>query len=156
MFMLLKCNFEPILLIINFILADGIWNLTMSRIRAWFKTYSVPMNIVIGVVLDANRDGTRDPDSDYANKFMGVAIPTHFYVVITRCGVSSKSLQSCGVEDLKVLGLVLQHPKQPGVSYCKGWEGEVLRHILTLLTTHPHSFDDTLPTSGFSLHITDF
>ena len=94
--------------------------MTKSHIRAWFKTYNVPMNVVIGVVLDANRDGTRDPDSGYANKFMGVAIPTHFYVVITRCGVSSKSLRSCGVKDLKVLGLVLQHPKQPGVSSYDG------------------------------------
>ena len=112
-----------------FIPAEGIWQLTVSRIRAWFKTYSVPMNVVIGVVLDANRDGTRDPDSDYANKFMGVAIPTHFYVVITRCGVSSKSLRSCRVEDLKVLGLVLQHPKQLGVS---SYDGEYFAFIIFL------------------------
>ena len=86
-------------------------------ISTWFKTYNVPMNIIYGVVLDANRDGSRDPDSTYSDKFMGVAIPTHFYVVMTRCGVTGTSLQACAVKDLIVQGLVLQHPKEPGVSH---------------------------------------
>ncbi len=74
------------------------------------------MNIITGVILDSNRDGIRDRDFDYEDKFMGVAIPTHFYVVITRCGVGGRSLSSCAVKDLRVLGLILQHPKELGVS----------------------------------------
>ena len=87
-----------------------------SYLRELFGKFHAQMNIVTGVILDANRDGARDPDNSYANKFMGVAIPTHFYVIVTRCAVNDTSLANCLEADLRVLGLVLQHPTPAGVS----------------------------------------
>jgi len=89
--------------------------LVKSHIRGLFKKFHAQMNVIAGVILDANRDGTRDPDANYADKFMGVAIPTHFYVIVTRCTVNNSTLGNCPETDLEVLSLVLQHPTPAGV-----------------------------------------
>ena len=72
-------------------------------------------------VLDANRGRTRDEDQQYTwwvnNKTGGVAIPTHFYTVVVRC-VNNQGLEpaDCKPEQLDAVGMLFQHPTEPGVS----------------------------------------
>ena len=76
---------------------------------------------MLGSVLDINRDGTRDNDQKYTwwvnNKTGGVAIPTHFYAVVVRC-VNDRGLEpaDCKPEQLDAVGMLFQHPTEPGVS----------------------------------------
>jgi hypothetical protein len=71
--------------------------------------------------LDANRDGGRDNDQEYTwwvnNKIGGVAIPTHFYAMVVRC-VDDRGLEpaDCKSEKLDAVGMLFQHPTEPGVS----------------------------------------
>ena len=66
-------------------------------------------------MLDNNRDGLRDQDSTYKTFYKDMAVPSHFYLVVTRCSVM-KELNACGVDHLEVLGMLFQHPLAPGVS----------------------------------------
>ena len=79
--------------------------MVMQRIRAWLKIYGVPLNVIMGVIMDDN--GVEDID---------LPVPSDFYIIVSRCTKTGTSLQSCAVEDLAVLGLVLQQPRQAGVS----------------------------------------
>ena len=73
----------------------------------------------MGSVLDANRDGRRDNDTSYtwwvSNKVGGVAIPTHFYVVVVRCTDSGVEPANCGSDKLDAVGMLFQHPTELGV-----------------------------------------
>ena len=78
--------------------------------------YHTPLHVILGVALDANDDGLRDDDSTYLHKCLGMTIPTHLFVVVTRCVVGG-DLKTCAVHDLALMGLLLQHPLQAGVSW---------------------------------------
>ena len=73
----------------------------------------------MGSALDVNRDGERDSDANYTlwvNGSGGVAIPTHFYAVVVRC-INDDGLEpsDCEPDQLDAVGLLLQHPTEPGV-----------------------------------------
>ena len=87
-------------------------------LKNWIDVYST-LNILVGSVLDANRDGHRDSDSAYPHLREGVAIPSHMFVVVTRCERAVVEIRNCPVADLKVLGMLFQHPVQRGVSGVK-------------------------------------
>ena len=71
--------------------------------------------------MDTDRDGKRDNDASYSwwvsNRTRGVAIPTHFYAVVTRCG-SDNGVEpaDCNLDQLDTVGMLFQHPTEPGVS----------------------------------------
>ena len=79
------------------------------------EAYST-LNVMLGSVLDADRDGRRDSDSAYPDWVEGVALPSHMFVVVTRCGREGVKLEKCLVADLEVLGMLFQHPPETGVS----------------------------------------
>ncbi len=98
------------------------WDPVRSLLNDWLGVYST-LNIMVGSVLDANRDGLRDSDSSYPNFTDGVAVPSHFFVVVTRCGLHGVELGACPVEDLQVLGMLFQSPLETGVSGGEGGGG---------------------------------
>lgn len=86
-----------------------------SALADWLNAYG-PLNIMVGSGLDANRDGLRDSDSAYPAIKEGVAIPSHMFVVVTRCSNQGVELESCDSADLQALGMLFQHPLESGVS----------------------------------------
>ena len=88
-------------------------------LRSWANSSTI--HVLLGSVLDADRDGRRDSDEDYTwwinNSVGGVAIPTHFYAVVVRCA-NDKGLEptECEPNQLDALGMLFQHPTEPGVS----------------------------------------
>ena len=49
-----------------------------------------------------------------------MAIPTHFYAVVTRCGSGSGvEPADCDLEQLDTIGMFFQHPTEQGVSLKK-------------------------------------
>ena len=78
------------------------------------------IHVILGSVLDTNRDGEWDNDTNYTRwvgSEGGVAIPTHFYAVVTRC-VNDDGTEpaDCEPNQLDAVGLLFQHPTEPGVS----------------------------------------
>ena len=49
------------------------------------------------------------------NKVGGVAIPTHFYAVVVRCTDSGVEPTNCDSDKLDAVGMLFQHPTEPGV-----------------------------------------
>ena len=86
--------------------------------RSWANSSTI--QVFLGSVLDANRDGKRDDDASYTwwvnDTVGGVAIPTHFYAVIVRC-VNDEGVEpaDCKPEQLDAVGMLFQHPTEPGV-----------------------------------------
>ena len=86
--------------------------------RSWANSSTV--HVFLGSVLDANRDGKRDEDASYTwwvdDIVGGVAVPTHFYAVIVRC-VNDEGVEpaDCKPEQLAAVGMLFQHPTEPGV-----------------------------------------
>ena len=97
----------------------GVWVPLQRLLRSWANSSTI--HVMLGSVLDTNRDGTRDNDQKYIwwvnNKTGGVAIPTHFYAVVVRC-VNDQGLEpaDCKPEQLDAVGMLFQHPTEPGVS----------------------------------------
>ena len=75
--------------------------------------------------MDTDRDGARDVDGDYIQwmgRAGGVAVPTHFYAVVVRC-VNDEGLEptDCKADQLDALGMLFQHPTEPGVNIINNW-----------------------------------
>ena len=94
----------------------GVW---IPLLRSWANSSTI--HVLLGSVLDANSDGRRDNDEDFTwwvnNRIRGVAILTHFYAVVVRC-INDKSLEpaDCKSEQLDAVGMLFQHPTEPGIS----------------------------------------
>ena len=95
------------------------WTPLEQLLRSWARNFST-INVILGSVLDTDRDGRRDSDASYnwwlGNRTGGVAIPTHFYAVVTRCGSGSGAEPAdCDLEQLDTVGMLFQHPTEQGV-----------------------------------------
>ena len=87
-------------------------------LRSWAINFST-IHIILGSVLDVNRDGERDNDADYTRWVggsRGVAIPSHFYAIVVRCKSEGMEPADCKANQLDALGLLFQHPTADGVS----------------------------------------
>ena len=97
-----------------------VWSPLEQQLRSWARNFST-IHVILGSVLDTNRDGKRDRDVDYSwwvdDNDGGVAIPTHFYAVVTRCrGSDGVEPADCDLDQLDAVGMLFQHPTEPGVS----------------------------------------
>ena len=101
---------------LHFFVSLEVWYPVLFALIDWIEAYP-SLNIMMGSVLDANRDGLRDPDSTYPRFKEGVVLPSHMFVVVTRCGRHGVDVQKCPTEDLLVLGMFFQHPLETGVSW---------------------------------------
>ena len=89
-------------------------------LRSWAANFS-NINIILGSVLDVDRDGKRDSDNDYSwwtHGKGGVAIPSHFYAIVVRCKSEGMEPADCKPDQLDALGLLFQHPTENGVCLC--------------------------------------
>lgn len=96
----------------------AVWLQFEEMVRSWALKFST-IHVTVGSVLDANRDGERDRDSDYTwwmDSMGGVAVPTHFYAVVVKCVHKGMELAKCNPDQLDALGLLFQHPTEVGVS----------------------------------------
>lgn len=91
---------------------SDVWFPVLHALSDWLRTYHM-LHIIVGSVMDADRNGLRDPDSAYP-RVEGVAVPSHVFVVVTRCG-DGGALESCDAGDLEVLGMLFRHPLETGV-----------------------------------------
>jgi DNA/RNA endonuclease G (NUC1) len=97
-----------------------VWIPLEQLLRSWARNFST-IHVILGPVLDTDRDGRRDSDASYSwwvgGRTGGVAIPTHFYAVLTRCGSGSGAEPAdCDLEQLDTVGMLFQHPTEVGVS----------------------------------------
>ena len=86
--------------------------------KSWAIKFGT-VHVILGSILDTDRDGTRDEDGDYiqwVGGAGGVAVPTHFYAVVVRC-VNDEGMEpaDCKTEQLDTVGMLFQHPTEPGV-----------------------------------------
>ena len=90
----------------------GVWIPLIELLRSWANSSAI--HVLLGSVLDANRDGKRDNDANYSwwvgDEVGGVAIPTHFYTVVVRCLSSGVEPADCDPGKLDTAGLLFQHP----------------------------------------------
>ena len=89
-----------------------------EMLKHWATRFST-IHVILGSVLDNNKDGERDSDTNYTwrlGRAGGVAIPSHFYGVFVRCksggGVEPAD---CELDQLDAVGLLFQHPTEAGV-----------------------------------------
>lgn len=88
-------------------------------VRSWAMSFGT-IHVLVGSVLDGNRDGERDEDDNYTWWLKGeegsIAIPTHFYAVVVRC-VNDKGVEpeNCATNQLDAIGLLFHHPTAEGV-----------------------------------------
>ena len=91
------------------------------QVEVWLRFWLLNLgtkaiHIIIGSVLDINRDGKRDNDANYTWWVDGegdVAIPSHYYAVVVRC-VTGDGME-CQEDQLDAIGLLFQHPTELGV-----------------------------------------
>ena len=88
-------------------------------LRSWAVKFGT-IHVILGSILDADRDGSRDRDGDYiqwVGGAGGVAVPTHFYAVVVRC-VDGDGVEpaDCKTDQLDAVGMLFQHPTEAGVS----------------------------------------
>ena len=103
----------------NVFIIVGVWVPLQRLLKSWANSSTI--HVLLGSVLDVNRNGRRDNDQEYTwwvnNKTGGVAIPTHFYAMVVRC-VNNQGLElaDCKPEQLDAVGMLFQHPTEAGVS----------------------------------------
>ncbi len=96
-----------------------VWKPLISRLSNWAKLHST-IHIILGVVLDSNHDGFRDPEGEYqwwTNGTRSLAVPTQFYAIAVRCLDDGLEPYMCGYEQLDTIGFLFEHPLAPGVSF---------------------------------------
>ena len=94
------------------------WQPLEKTLKSWAIKFDT-IHVILGSVLDTDRDGARDEDGDYiqwVDSTGGVAVPTHFYAVVVRC-VNDEGVEpaDCKPEQLDAVGMLFQHPTEPGV-----------------------------------------
>ncbi|XP_064385696.1 venom phosphodiesterase 2-like [Halichondria panicea] len=95
-----------------------VWKPLISRLSNWAKLHST-IHIILGVVLDSNHDGFRDPEGEYqwwTNGTRSLAVPTQFYAIAVRCLDDGLEPYMCGYEQLDTIGFLFEHPLAPGGS----------------------------------------
>ena len=96
----------------------AVWLQFEETMRSWAVKFGT-IHVMVGSVLDANRDGERDNDGDYTwwvDGVGGVAVPTHFYAVVVKCVKNGVEPAKCNPDQLDAVGLLFQHPTEIGVS----------------------------------------
>ena len=83
-------------------------------LRHW-ATNSSAIHVILGSVLDNNKDQERDNDANYTRRVggaEGIAIPSHFYGIAIKCK-SSNGMEpaDCELDEVDTIGLHFQHPR---------------------------------------------
>ena len=121
------------------------WLPLEKLLRSWAVNFTT-IHVILGSVLDADRDGERDKDADYVHRVggaKGVAIPSHFYAVVVRC-INDEGLEpaDCDRNQLDALGLLFQHSTEPGVSLNVTIVGvHLVRSKVILIKTFTRGFE---------------
>ncbi|XP_033103056.1 venom phosphodiesterase-like [Anneissia japonica] len=113
-----------------------------TSIRHWSNAYG-RINVIAGTAFDYNADGLADDAVALSNKNKtvdGQLVPTHYYVVVTRCAEGELN-KEC--PDIKMVAFILRH--MDGIQTCKPptefLETHVARvrdvELLTGLIFHP-------------------
>ncbi|XP_065915476.1 venom phosphodiesterase 2-like [Dysidea avara] len=107
----------------------GLWLVAENKVREWALQYST-IFVISGCVLG---DGRRDPDGNY-NWWIGgyehVAVPTHFYKILSRCNATNiTTFSKCPVDNLLTMTFLFKHVNS-GVP-----SDDSTRYLLDSLTT---------------------
>ncbi|XP_070556164.1 ectonucleotide pyrophosphatase/phosphodiesterase family member 3-like isoform X2 [Ptychodera flava] len=110
-----------------------LWDYMADNILGWADKYN-GVNVISGALFDYNYDGHRDSDDDLADhesqaKFGDTWIPSHYYVIVTRCPGDQAYGSSC-TDDLEVLPFILRDSS--GIEICQTQERYLQLNIATV------------------------
>ncbi|XP_070555665.1 ectonucleotide pyrophosphatase/phosphodiesterase family member 3-like [Ptychodera flava] len=94
---LLTSNTVP--MYVNFY--EGIYEFLTDKLYYWADEFN-GINVIVGPIFDSNHDGLLDKHSDLATFSAWVGntpMPTHFFVILTRCSRGTQVSQYCRLED---------------------------------------------------------
>ncbi|PIK41676.1 putative venom phosphodiesterase 2 [Apostichopus japonicus] len=93
---------------------DDVWSQMVNQLRSMASDRDIL--VVAGPAFDTNRDGTRDSYQDIAFRSYAwvekTPVPTHYYLVVTRCQDATQSVSLCPVEDLETVAYIFPHTKE--------------------------------------------
>ncbi|XP_013788430.1 venom phosphodiesterase 2-like [Limulus polyphemus] len=87
-----------------------LWQELKLQLRNWAQKYD-SVNVVIGPVFNFQHTGVRLPNEEIllSRGDSPVPIPTHYFVVVTRCLIKGRSLELCLPTHLDVESFILPH-----------------------------------------------
>ncbi|KAK3577563.1 hypothetical protein CHS0354_026532, partial [Potamilus streckersoni] len=95
--------------------ASETWLKVKNLVKQWIDIYGL-VNIMTGPVFDTNHDGLSDTTHEIHRYFNGsIPVPTHLYLVLTRCNKTGESLENCA--KFQTASYILPH--QSNITSCQ-------------------------------------
>ncbi|XP_014666537.1 PREDICTED: venom phosphodiesterase 2-like [Priapulus caudatus] len=122
---------------------QGVWHDVHDYLSQWAQTLG-PINVVTGPVFDYNIDGNYDDLSmvEFLYNDSSIPLPTHYFLVLTRCLELGSSLADCPATSIDALSFIIPHKEK--MENCKLTDEYVF--------THSSSLRDVERLTGLSLH----